>query len=76
MYRSLAVHSLQMSPSGKLRPDAAVAQAKMLLPVEIRDRTISAMEKCRSVEQGTHKYVICDFIYLNILHVFIFLLHN
>lgn len=52
VYRSLAVHSLQMSPSGKLRPDAAVAQAKKLLPVEIRDRTISAMEKCRSVGQG------------------------
>jgi len=45
--------SLQMSPSGKLRPDDAVAQAKKLLPVEIRDRAIAAMEKCRSVAQGT-----------------------
>jgi hypothetical protein len=41
-----------MSPSGKLRPDAAVAQAKKLLPVEIRDRAISAMEKCFSEGQG------------------------
>lgn len=44
---------LQMSPSGKLRPDDALAQAKKLLPVEIRDRAIAAMEKCRAVAQGT-----------------------
>jgi hypothetical protein len=41
-----------MSSSGTLRPDAAIAQAKKLLPVEIRDRTVAAMEKCRSVGQG------------------------
>jgi hypothetical protein len=42
-----------MSPSGKLMPEAAAAQAKKLLPVEIRDRTLEAMEKCRYVEKGT-----------------------
>lgn len=48
-----SVFFLQMSPSGKLRPDDALAQAKKLLPVEIRDRAIAALEKCRSVAQGT-----------------------
>ena len=49
-----------MSPNGKLRPDAAIAQAKKLLPVEIRDRAIAAMEKCRSVEKGM-KYCSLDY---------------
>jgi hypothetical protein len=35
---------LQMSPNRKLRPDAALAQAKKLLPVEIRDTYCSLQQ--------------------------------
>jgi hypothetical protein len=49
-----------MSPDGKPQPDAAIAQAKKLLPVEIRDRAIAAIEKCRSLEKGM-KYCSLDY---------------
>ena len=42
---------LQMG-NGKLKPDSAISQAKKLLPLEIRDRAIAAIDKCKSVEKG------------------------
>jgi hypothetical protein len=38
--------------NGKYKPDAAMAQAKILLSGETRDRVIGAMEKCRNAADG------------------------
>jgi hypothetical protein len=37
---------------GKYKPDAAIAQAKMLLSGDTRDRVIGAMDKCRGAADG------------------------
>jgi hypothetical protein len=42
---------------GKYKPDAAIAQAKMLLSGDTKDRVIASMEKCRNAADGTN--VIC-----------------
>jgi hypothetical protein len=37
-------------------PDAAIAQAKILLGGDTKDRVIASMEKCRNAADGTHVF--------------------
>jgi hypothetical protein len=47
--------------NGKYKPDAAMAQAKILLSGDTRDRVIGAMEKCRNAADGTYAFTSCQF---------------
>ncbi|KAJ9575546.1 hypothetical protein L9F63_007587 [Diploptera punctata] len=49
-----------MGGNGKLKPDSAINQAKKLLPLEMRDRTIASIEKCRDVDKEHPGLDPCD----------------
>ncbi|PSN53432.1 hypothetical protein C0J52_05147 [Blattella germanica] len=46
--------------NGKLRPDAAISQAKKMLPIEIRDAMIAGIDTCRNVDKENPGLDPCD----------------
>ncbi|KDR13658.1 general odorant-binding protein 72-like [Zootermopsis nevadensis] len=51
-YMKCVLGMMQSLKNGKYKPDAAMAQAKILLSGDTRDRVIGAMEKCRNAADG------------------------
>nr|AMA98143.1 chemosensory protein [Blattella germanica] len=60
-YIKCAMQMMQsMGSNGKLRPDAAISQAKKMLPIEIRDAMIAGIDTCRNVDKENPGLDPCD----------------
>nr|AMA98147.1 chemosensory protein [Blattella germanica] len=51
-YIKCAMGMMQSMKGGKLKPEAAIQQAKMMLPDEVKGRVIAALETCRNAADG------------------------
>nr|AMA98137.1 chemosensory protein [Blattella germanica] len=76
-YMKCVMGMMQSLKNGKYKPDAAIAQAKAMLPDEIKDRVIVSMDKCRNSGDGIDDacelaYVVTKCIYASDPGAFMF----